>query len=265
MSSTYSDKEDVCTPGTFSAQAVSSRADLREWISLPRRAIYAPSSPWVPPLDQDLRRMLDQKKNPFFLHGEAQAFLARDKDGNVAGRILAHVSHRHTVRHHERAALFGYFECCNERAAARTLLEAAGAFGRQRGCEVLRGPFNMTAMQEMGIVQDGFHKAPAVDEIYSAPYYPALLQACGLTPTFPVSTFRIDDITTIDVEALVHGERQRRLLADGRLRIRAANPQAAAHEFETLRELLNESLALPRTWCCSLAYPRTLGEPRCVT
>jgi hypothetical protein len=37
-------------------------------------------------------------------------------------------------------------------AIAQALIDAAATFGATHGCTVLRGPFNMTAMQEMGIL-----------------------------------------------------------------------------------------------------------------
>jgi hypothetical protein len=113
-------------------------------------------------------------------------------------------------------------------------------FGAQHGCTVLRGPFNMTAMQEMGVLTDGFDNPPVVDETYTAPYYPALLEAAGLTPTFPVTTYRVDDLRKTDPDTLLTA-RHRALLADGRLRIRPANMKQYDREIETLRELLNDS------------------------
>jgi GNAT superfamily N-acetyltransferase len=184
--------------------------------------------------------MLDQRKNPFFRHGEAVALLAVDPDGQPVGRVLLHIYHRHTIRYAERAAFFGYFECQNDIEAARCLIEAARAFGRERGCTVLRGPFNMTAMQEMGTLIEGFDGPPAIDETYTAPYYPTLLEAAGLAPVFPHTTFRIDDLSTIDLDRLLT-DRHRAWLTDTRLRVRPAEPRQYDREFETLRELLNNS------------------------
>lgn len=216
------------------------KADLTAWIELPRRHIYAPSSPWVPPLDSDLRRMLDADANPFFRHGEAVPLLAVDGHGDPVGRVLAHLYHRHNVRHAERAAFFGYFECRDDADTARALIAAAREFGAQRGCTVLRGPFNMTAMQEMGILTDGFEHPPVVDETYTAPYYRALLESAGLTPTFPVTTYRVDDLAQTNPDALL-ADRHRALLAGGRLHIRPADMGDYDREIETLRELLNDS------------------------
>ncbi|MDQ6907345.1 MAG: GNAT family N-acetyltransferase, partial [Chloroflexota bacterium] len=148
--------------------------------------------------------------------------------------------HRHNIRHAERASFFGYFECRDDAETARALIAAAREFGAQHGCTVLRGPFNMTAMQEMGILTDGFENPPVVDETYTAPYYPALLEATGLTPTFPVTTYRVDDLAQTDPDALLT-DRHRALLAGGRLRIRPADMKAYDREIETLRELLNDS------------------------
>jgi GNAT superfamily N-acetyltransferase len=184
--------------------------------------------------------MLDRRRNPFFQHGDAVPLLARDAQGRVAGRVLAHIYHRHNARYGERASFFGYFECRDDPAVARALIAAAAAFGERHGATVLRGPFNMTAMQEMGILVDGFDAPPVVDETYTAPYYPALLAAAGLRPVFPVTTFRLDDVAAVTSDALLT-DRHRALLADGRLRIRPADLRHFDAEIETLRELLNDS------------------------
>jgi RimJ/RimL family protein N-acetyltransferase len=226
--------------GAVRVSPVAGRADLTEWITFPRRAVYAPESSWVPPLDSDLRRLLDRRRNPFFRHGDAVALLARDERGTIVGRVLAHIYHRHNARYGERASFFGYFECQQSADAARALIAAAAACGARQGCTVLRGPFNMTAMQEMGILLDGFDAPPVVDETYTAPYYPALLAAAGLRPVFPVTTFCLDDVAAVNADALL-SERHRVLLAGGRLRIRSADLRHFAAEIETLRELLNDS------------------------
>lgn len=215
------------------------KADRERWIRFPRRTIYGRHSPWVPPLDSDLRRALDPAANPFFQHGAAQPFLAWE-GRKIVGRVLSQVYYRHDVRHGERAVFFGYFECVDDARVATALIDAARAWGAARGCTVLRGPLNMTAMQEMGILTDGFDTPPAVDETYTAPYYPALLAAAGLVPTFPVTTFRVDDVSCLDPDALLT-ERHRALRAEGRIRIRPANLADFDREIETLRELLNDS------------------------
>ena len=196
----------------------------------------------MPPLDRDVARLLDRSANPFFQHGEATAFLARDADGRPLGRILAQVYHRHNERHGERTAFFGFFECQDSLEVGRALVRAAAQAGAGWGCDTVRGPFNTTAMQEMGILVDGFQRRPAVDQTYTPPYYPRLLEGAGLSAVFPHATYRIDDVGTVDVDGLL-GEPHRILTVERRLRIRAARMRQFDRELETLRLLLNESFA----------------------
>jgi hypothetical protein len=200
----------------------------------------------VPPLDGHLRRLLDRRANPFFQHGDATAYLARGLDGQPLGRILAQIDHRHNERHGERTAFFGFFECQDDRAATTALVQAAARAGAAWGCDTLRGPFNIGAMREVGILVDGFEHRPAVDQTYTQPYYPELLVEAGLGAISPHITYHIDDVATVDLDGLL-GEPQRILTVERRLRIRSARLHQLDRELETLRVLLNDSFAeLPR-------------------
>lgn len=221
---------------------VATPEELAEWVRLPRQHVYPAASPWVPPLDRDVARLLDRGANPFFHYGEATAFLARGAAGRPLGRILAQVYHRHNERHGERTAFFGLFECQDNPEAASALIRAAARAGAAWGCDTLRGPYNMTAMQEMGILVDGFQHRPAVDQTYTPPYYPRLLEGAGLAAVFPHTTYRLDDVDTVDLGGLL-GEPHRILTAERRLRIRGARMRHFDRELEILRTLLNESFA----------------------
>ena len=219
---------------------VAGSGDLDTWVCFPRDRVYGKATPWVPPLDSDLRRALNGRKNPFFRHGEALPLLARDGSGRPVGRVLAHVYRRHNVRHQERTAFFGYFECVDDQAVCDGLISAAARYGEERGCTLLRGPFNMTAMQEMGVLVDGFEEPPAVDETYTAPYYPALLEGAGLQRTFCHTTFRVGDLAQVQPDASLE-ELHREKLRGGDIRVRPADLRDWQREIETLRELLNDS------------------------
>jgi GNAT superfamily N-acetyltransferase len=227
---------------TVDVRPVATPDELATWVQFPRRHVYPATSPWVPPRDQDVMRLLDRSANPFFQHGEAVALIARAPDGRPLGRILAQVYHRHNERHGERTAFFGFFECRDDHAAASALIRAAAGVGAGWGCDTLRGPFNTTAMQEMGILVDGYQHAPAVDQTYTPPYYPALLEGAGLHAIYPQTTYRLGDVGKVDLDGLL-GEPHRILTAERRLRIRSARMRQFDRELETLRVLLNESFA----------------------
>jgi hypothetical protein len=68
---------------------VSTRRELATFIKLPWR-LYRDEPNWVAPLLSDLKEQLNQAKNPFFEHAEAQYFLAW-RDGRAVGRVSAHI------------------------------------------------------------------------------------------------------------------------------------------------------------------------------
>ncbi len=72
---------------------VKSKDDLMSFIKMPWK-IYKDVPYWVPPLIFEQKNFLNPKKGPFFEYGEAKLFLAF-RNGKPAGRISAHVNHRH--------------------------------------------------------------------------------------------------------------------------------------------------------------------------
>lgn len=221
---------------------VASKEDMREWIRFPRQHVYGPCSPWVAPLDHDILRTIHFQRSPYFRHAVGCLLLARSHSGRVLGRVIAHINRAANKRHHERAVLFGFFECVDDDDAARALVSAVSQYGARRGCDTLRGPFNLTVSQEIGVVIDGFGRPPTVDLTYTAPYYPRILEAAGLRRVFPMSTYRTERLRLLDADALL-GERQRAMLATGRLRIRRANMRRFHEELELIRELANDAFA----------------------
>lgn len=209
--------------------------DLKEFIKLPR-SIYPPDSPWIQPPDSILLDYLNQRRNPFFRDGAGQAFLAKRGDKTV-GRVLAHVWRRHHRLHGERAGYFGFFECADDPQVAAALLNKAAEFARDNNCEVLRGPFNMTAAQQAGMVTDGFDETPGVDMEYTPPWYPSLLEQAGFTPCFRMSTWRNDGIASLDPDKLL-SEKQR-VLGESGFSVRPMHSWHRVEDMELARELNN--------------------------
>jgi GNAT superfamily N-acetyltransferase len=217
-------------------EQVKTKNQQRDFVSV-ARGIYSPESPWVRPLDSILLRYLNARLNPFYRAGTARAFLAKRGRRSV-GRILAHAWHRHRLLHGERAGYFGFFECGNDREAATALFEAAAGFARSEGCDLLRGPFNMTAAQEMGVMTDGFEEPPSVDMVYTPRWYPSLLEGVGLRPCFRMQTWRNDDIISLNPDALLSSQ-YRELQAKANLRVRSLDSRRRAEELERIRDLVN--------------------------
>jgi GNAT superfamily N-acetyltransferase len=153
---------------------VSSRRELNTFIKLPWR-LYRNERNWVAPLLLDLKKRLDQRKNPFFKHAEAQYFLAF-RDGRAVGRVSAHVD-RHLNEFQGNAwGLFGWFECEEDPEAARALLDAAAAWLIERGRDRMVGPMDFTTNDECGLLIEGHERRPIILCPWHHPYYQALLE-----------------------------------------------------------------------------------------
>src|ERR1700728_631001 len=102
---------------------VHTRRELSTFIKLPWR-LYRDAPNWVAPLVSELKKRVDQRKNPFFEHAEAQYFLAY-RNGRPIGRISAHIDRNFNEFQDNEWGLFGWFECEDDPEAARALVDAA--------------------------------------------------------------------------------------------------------------------------------------------
>jgi GNAT superfamily N-acetyltransferase len=153
---------------------VTSRSELNTFIKLPWR-LYRNERNWVAPLLMDVKKRLDQKKNPFFEHTEAQYFLAY-RNGEAVGRISAHIDRNLNEFQDNRWGLFGWFECENDPDAARELLATAERWLRDRGCDRMVGPMDFTTNDECGLLVEGHERPPIILCPWHHPYYQKLFE-----------------------------------------------------------------------------------------
>ena len=150
------------------------RSDLNTFIKLPWR-LYRNERNWVAPLLMDVKKRLDQKKNPFFKHTEAQYFLAW-RDGQAVGRISAHIDRNLNEFQDNEWGLWGWFECEDDPEAARALLAAAEAWLRERGRDRMVGPMDFTTNDEIGVLVEGHERPPIILCPWHHPYYQRLFE-----------------------------------------------------------------------------------------
>lgn len=165
--------------------------DMTRFIRLPWK-IYRRDPNWVPPLISEYRAFLDRRKNPFFEHAEAKFLLASDTAGRICGRIAAIVNRRHVELHGEKVGFFGLFECENDCQVAAALFSAAADFLRSRGMTVMRGPENMSINDDIGLLVEGFDSPPAIMMPFNRPFYPELVESCGLRKTIDLYAYYVD-------------------------------------------------------------------------
>jgi GNAT superfamily N-acetyltransferase len=176
-------------PPAVRIRPVTTRGQLRTFIRLPWK-IYRDDPYWVPPLVRQMKETFDPRKNPFYEHADVQLFLAERGDRTV-GRIAAVVNQAHNQFHEEKTGFFGFFECVNDKEVTQELLDAARTWLRERGMETLRGPANFSSNDEWGLLVEGFDSSPVLMMTYNPPYYPELMEGCGLAKAKDLYAYRM--------------------------------------------------------------------------
>ena len=156
---------------------VASRSELKSFIHFPHR-LYRGNPYWVPPLDLDEMDTLSPGRNPAFEQAEARLFLAR-RNGAIVGRVAAILSHAANRKYGTRNLRFGWFDVIHSYDVARSLLDAAAQWGRERGMTTMTGPQGFTDLDFEGMLVEGFGERATIATIYNHPYYPLLLERYG--------------------------------------------------------------------------------------
>jgi hypothetical protein len=187
--------------------------DFDAFFAAPFQA-YGSQSPHVSPLKGDLKRFLSPSNPLVSGAGEgALAFFTAHRDGRVVGRITAHEHGASNRLHSLRHGYFGYFDCVDYADVVAALMQAAETWCRARGLSEIAGNFNLTAMQQIGVVTDGFERAPYLDQMWSPPHIARLLAeilsndlayASGLNPAHDrlVLTLLIAAVVAVSIKVV---------------------------------------------------------------
>ena len=213
---------------------VRSKAERRAFIDLPYR-LYADDPHWVPPLRDEVSALLDERKNPWFAHGELALFLAR-RDGRVVGRISAQIDRLWTERYAGEGH-WGLLEA-EDADAAEALIAAAEKWLRDRDMTRALGPFSISIWDEPGLLVEGFEEPPMVMMGHHKPAYGAWVEAAGYDKVRDLYTFaldiRIDMIPVVD-RLIRAGEKS------DRIRIRDVDKSKFDEEAAIILDILNDA------------------------
>lgn len=164
-----------------SVRPVAGKRDLDAFIKLPFR-LHRDSPHWVAPLIFDRKAFFNKSKNPFFEHAEAEYFLA-ERDGQVVGRITAHIDNRWDEYQGGNDGMFGFIEMEDDPAVAKGLIDAATGWLRKKGRDRMIGPMDFTTNDECGLLVDGYDADPIILQPWHPPYYKERLEELGLAKT----------------------------------------------------------------------------------
>ena len=219
---------------------VTGRCDLAFAVT---KRVYGSATNYVPPLWSDFDRMLDPARNPLVTRGQGrlELFVAL-RDGAPVGRIVACMHDASNARHGTARGQFGFFDCADDAEVAAALLRAAEEWVKARGATSIAGNFNLTAMQQIGVVTEGFERTPYTDMVWSPPHIARLLEGAGYRAIFPMTTFEMP-IAELDPAKLL-GPKQKAVLDDGDFTWAPITRRDFRARLEESRLILNDGFAL---------------------
>ena len=212
---------------------VTNRQELRKFIDVPW-IVYANDPVWVPPLRLERRWHLS-KSNPFFGHGEWQAWIAY-RDNKPVGRISAQIDQLHRQRYGADTGHFGLLESVNDKEVFSELMQTAEKWLAERGTKNVSGPYNFSINQECGVLVSGFDTPPMVMMPHSPKWYGQLLEEQGYYP--------LKDLLAYLFKADIEVPKIMRILVDKfstRVHKRMIRRNQFKAEIEVLRSIFNDA------------------------
>lgn len=174
----------------YTVETVKNESQVKEFLDFPS-GIYRNSENWIRPLDNEIEKVFNPKKNDLFRHGKAVRWLLFDSDKNVIGRLAAFFNRKNAEKNEQPTGGIGFFECINDQNAANTLFDQAKVWLMQNGMEAMDGPINFGDRNDFwGCLSDGFHE-PVFNMPYNFKYYNDLFTNYGFKNYFNQYTYRI--------------------------------------------------------------------------
>jgi GNAT superfamily N-acetyltransferase len=219
-------------------EPIVTKRQLRVFFDLPQR-LYRNDPHYVSPLRMELNHQFNKKKNPFFEHAEVQPFLAY-KDGKAVGRITAAKNHRHNEFYKDRAGFFGFFECTDDGEVAKSLLNTAEGWLRERKITSVFGPlsFSMNDDVSPGVLVSGFESPPFILMGHAFPYYRQLIESSGYEKAVDVLAFRMPVQQEINPRFVAIVERLKRTR---NIKIRFFDPKNFWRDAKILIDVYNSA------------------------
>jgi GNAT superfamily N-acetyltransferase len=213
--------------------------DFNSFFKAPYNA-YRENSLFVSQMKGDLKRFLSLK-NPLFKSDDDFTFFTVHRDQRPVGRIVVHVHQASNEKYKQKKASFGFFDVEDNFSAAEMLLHRAEDWAKARGFASLTGNFNLTAMQQMGVMIGGFTNPPYVDFVWNAPHVPELLDKLGYKRDFFMNTFEVS-VDRVDLDRLM-SPKIKALLEDTEYDFVELNKKNISEHLNSMRLILNDGFS----------------------
>lgn len=152
-------------PRKYKPIVVSDKKTKKEFLQFPVR-LYAHEKAWIRPLDEDIEKVFDPRKNDYFAGGEAIRWILIDGVGQTVGRVAAFCHHDTALKDEQPTGGMGFFECLDDHDAAFLLFDTCKQWLSERNMEAMDGPVNFGDRHTFwGLLIDGF-----IEQSYCIPY-----------------------------------------------------------------------------------------------
>ncbi len=213
---------------------VENKKDLDLFIKVPE-LLFSDDPNWVTPLMIERRMFFSEKQNPYFQHAKWQAWIAR-RGGKPVGRISAQVDSLHLERYQDATGFFGSLDAEDNDETFELLVKTAEDWLKNNNIVRVRGPFNLSINEEMGMLVEGFDTPPVFMMGHAKPYYQQRIEHCGYKKA--IDTFAYMVPPNFKAPAIM-----KRLLSKtgDRIQIRQINKKIYKQEIELLRDIFNDA------------------------
>ncbi|MET4100727.1 hypothetical protein ABIE58_000138 [Roseovarius sp. MBR-78] len=227
MSADTSDRDQITI-----AEATTGRV-IKDFLHLPER-IYADDPAWVAPLLlEQKQRVFDNK--PLFAHCEVAAWVAY-RNGTPVGRITAQLDQMQPEDETGKIGYFGMLEAVDDRAVFDALFDTAQTWLRARGAASIRGPYNLSINEDLGLLVENFDDPPFILMGHAPRYYAPRLEEQGLSMVKDLITYKVrPDFVAPDVMQKLAARASRTV------KIRPLDRKNKAADFEAMREMFNDA------------------------
>ena len=178
------------TKTNISIKEIKTNEELEEFL-LFSECIYKRDKIWVEPLIREEQRFFN-KKNPYWSHAKCKLFIAKNKDGEIVGRIGAFIDKKYIKHTKERVGYFGFFEVFNNIEIAKQLFNKTTEWLKKNKIKIIRGPINGTISKETGFLIHGFNLSPEPLMTYNPRYYNTLMQKLKFKKKVDLFAYKID-------------------------------------------------------------------------
>ncbi|GAB3516721.1 hypothetical protein [Emticicia fontis] len=162
----------------------------REFLEFPA-SLYKGNPYWIRPLDDDIEKVFNPKKNPLLQADNCIRWLAINDQGQTVARVAAFINPLTVIHSNDQpTGGMGFFECINDEKVAFAMFDQCKAWLKARGMEAMDGPVNFGERDNWwGLLIDPYDAEPTWSMLYHHAYYRKFFEDYGFQDYFQQYTF----------------------------------------------------------------------------